>query len=95
MSVKAARQDGRANSPGPSQIRPPPPATPPPGGEGEPRSGGLGKEIRVEGGVLAWSHPGRKGESELPLPKSACWGRSAAFAITSSVHLHPGEAQLC
>lgn len=65
---------------GQARSDPPHTHTPPPGGEGEPRSGGLGKEIRVEGGVLAWSHPGRKGESELPLPKSACWGRSAAFA---------------
>lgn len=74
------------HSPRPSQIRPPT------GGEGE--TGGLEKDIRVEDGVLASSHPGRKGESELPLLKSVCWGRSAAFAIISSVHLHPGEAQL-
>lgn len=87
MSVKAARQDS-----GHPQPRAKPDQAPT-GGEGE--TGGLGKDIRVEGGVLAWSHPGRKGESELPLLKSACWGRSAAFAITSSVHLHPGEAQLC
>lgn len=51
-----------------------------------PRSGqttgeeGFGKDIRVEGGALASSHPGRKGEPGLLWLKSACWGHSAAFA---------------
>lgn len=73
MSAKAARQEQWAKSPGPSQIRPPL--------EERVRRGvGFTKAIKVEGEVLAWSHPGRKGEPELPLLKSACWGRSAAFA---------------
>lgn len=61
MSVKAARKDKTAS------IAQGQPDQAPTGGEGE-----TGKDIRVGGGVLAWSHPGRKGESELPLPKSAC-----------------------
>jgi hypothetical protein len=91
VSAKAARKDQSAHLRGPraksdqAHTR----------GEGETEGDGFGKDIRVEGGVLAWSHPGRKGEPVLLLPKSVCWGHSAAFAITSFVHLHPREAQLC
>lgn len=41
---------------------------------------GFGKDLTVGGGVLAWSHPGRKGEPGPLWLKSSCWGHSEAFA---------------
>lgn len=93
MSIKAARQDERANSPGPSQI-------------GFPLEERVRQGVGVRGRTLEqkvgyWlghileERGSQKEKARTALWKSACWVHSAAFEIGSTIHPHPREEQLC